>query len=111
MDIPGLIGLIVFYVIILVVGLVVGRKFGKSSTSDAQFLANRDLGLFVASFTLSGKIYVFLACVHCVFCKMNSIVYSMNYVLSIVKLKGNNFFRFSLTYLATFQKLSFYMTI
>ena len=54
-DIPGLVGLIVFYVIILVVGLVVGRKFGKSSTSDAQFLANRDFGLFVASFTLSGK--------------------------------------------------------
>ena len=55
-DIPGLVGLIVFYVIILVVGLVVGRKYGKSSTSDTQFLANRDLGLFVASCTLSGEI-------------------------------------------------------
>ena len=44
-DIPGLIGLIVLYVIILVVGLIVGRKFGKSSTLDAQFLANRDFRL------------------------------------------------------------------
>ena len=54
-NIPGLVGLIVFYVIIVVVGLVVGRKFGKSSTLETQILANREFGLFVASFTLAGE--------------------------------------------------------
>ncbi|KAK3085638.1 hypothetical protein FSP39_006486 [Pinctada imbricata] len=51
LDIPGLIGVIVFYIAILVIGLLAGRK--KSSDSNSQFLANRDLGVFVASFTLS----------------------------------------------------------
>ncbi|XP_062617075.1 high-affinity choline transporter 1-like isoform X1 [Saccostrea cucullata] len=49
--IAGLIGTIVFYIVILVIGLIAGRK--KSTSSDSQFLANRDLGLFVSSFTLS----------------------------------------------------------
>lgn len=52
--VEGLIGVIIFYIIILVIGLVAGRK--KSSSADSQFLADRGLGLFVSSFTLSGKI-------------------------------------------------------
>lgn len=51
--VAGLIGVVVFYIAILVIGLIAGRK--KSRSSDSQFLADRDLGLFVSSFTLSGK--------------------------------------------------------
>ncbi|KAK3086096.1 hypothetical protein FSP39_013500 [Pinctada imbricata] len=50
-DIPGVIGVVVFYIVILVIGIIAGRK--KSSDSNTQFLANRGLGLIVASFTLS----------------------------------------------------------
>ncbi|KAJ8303607.1 hypothetical protein KUTeg_020003 [Tegillarca granosa] len=60
-NIPGIIGIVLFYLLILVVGLIAGRK-GKRKTvtkqpadfatqSDDLFLANRGLGLFVASFT------------------------------------------------------------
>ena len=50
--VEGLIGIIVFYILILVVGLYAGRKT-KNNTEEA-ILANRKFGLFVSSMTLTG---------------------------------------------------------
>ncbi|KAL5021602.1 hypothetical protein ScPMuIL_000757 [Solemya velum] len=53
LNIPGLIGIIVFYVLILVVGLWAGRKSRKSTNSDELFLANRDIGMGVSICTIA----------------------------------------------------------
>ncbi|XP_064615012.1 high-affinity choline transporter 1-like [Liolophura sinensis] len=52
-DIAGLISVIVFYVIILAVGIWAGRKTARSKESDDIFLASRNLGGMVSFFTLA----------------------------------------------------------
>lgn len=54
-DIAGLISVIVFYIIILAVGIWAGRKTARSKESNEIFLANRELGVIVSFFTLAGK--------------------------------------------------------
>ena len=54
-DIPGVISIIVFYILILAVGIWAGRKSAKSSSAVEAFLANRNMGLIVSFFTFSGK--------------------------------------------------------
>ncbi|XP_021349941.1 high-affinity choline transporter 1-like [Mizuhopecten yessoensis] len=54
-DVLGLVVLAVFYVTILIIGIVAGRKSTKSNDPDELFIANRSFGLFVASFTTAGK--------------------------------------------------------
>lgn len=61
---PGIIAIVLFYILILVIGIVTARQKGKkkretarrvsiTSHSDELFLADRGLGMFVASFTLA----------------------------------------------------------
>ena len=53
-DVPGVISIVVFYILILAVGIWAGRKSAKSASSTDAFLANRNMGLFVSFFTLTG---------------------------------------------------------
>lgn len=59
-DIPGLVSIILFYIIILIIGIWAARKSRVAtdlSTEDV-WLANRSLGAFVGIFTMTGKITV-----------------------------------------------------
>lgn len=53
-HVPGLIGIIVFYLLILVIGLIAGRKKNKTGDTDELLLAGRNLGFFVAVMTYTG---------------------------------------------------------
>ncbi|XP_076365533.1 high-affinity choline transporter 1-like isoform X1 [Tachypleus tridentatus] len=55
-NIPGLVSILIFYVIIMVVGIWAGRKrktSGGSSESEEVMLAGRNIGLFVGIFTMT----------------------------------------------------------
>ena len=54
-DIPGVISIIIFYILILAVGIWAGRKSAKSNSAVEAFLADRNMGLIVSFFTLTGK--------------------------------------------------------
>lgn len=63
MNIPGVVGIVVFYILILGVGIWAARKSKKQSqlatshmthTEDVM-LAGRDIGLFVGVFTMTGR--------------------------------------------------------
>jgi len=55
-NVPGLISVIVFYLIILAVGLWAAWKTKKRGDGEAEtiMVAGRDIGLFVGSFTMTG---------------------------------------------------------
>ena len=53
-NIPGLVGIIVFYIIILVIGLVAARK--RKSGQEEAMLAGRNIGIFVGTFTMTGVV-------------------------------------------------------
>ncbi|XP_052080757.1 high-affinity choline transporter 1-like [Mytilus californianus] len=55
-HIPGLIGIIVFYLLILVIGLIAGRKKNKTGDTDELLLAGRNLGFFVAVMTYTATL-------------------------------------------------------
>lgn len=54
-NIPGLVGVIIFYVIILLVGIYAARKKTTGKGSEEIYLANRGLGTVVSFFTMTGK--------------------------------------------------------
>lgn len=54
-NIPGLIAVIVFYILILAVGIWAARKTKKANNEDLM-LAGRDIGAFVGVFTMTGKL-------------------------------------------------------
>ena len=60
MNIPGLVAIIIFYLIILAIGIYAARRQKKklNSLSDGEFdvavLAGRDIGLCVGCFTMTG---------------------------------------------------------
>ena len=59
--IGGLISIIVFYVIILGVGIWAGRKqksTEKNPDTEEVMLAGRNIGLIVGIFTMTGKIFI-----------------------------------------------------
>ena len=59
-HIPGLIAIIVFYLLILLVGLWAGRKAkqtGENASSENVMLAGRNIGLLVGVFTMTGRVY------------------------------------------------------
>ncbi|VDM04438.1 unnamed protein product [Schistocephalus solidus] len=68
-NIPGVIGIIVFYIIILAVGIWAARKSKKTPTtagltdSEDVMLAGRDIGLFIGVFTMTGR-YLFIPYQH-----------------------------------------------
>ena len=57
-NIIGLVAVIVFYILILAVGIIAGRK-SKSTESNADteevMVAGRNIGLVVGVFTMTGK--------------------------------------------------------
>ena len=57
-HIPGLIAIIIFYLLILLVGLWAGRKAkqtGADANTESVMLAGRNIGLLVGVFTMTGK--------------------------------------------------------
>ena len=68
MNIPGLISIIVFYLLILAVGIWAARKkkniddngnLSDSELQDEVILAGRSIGCFVGTFTMTG-IYIII---------------------------------------------------
>lgn len=56
MNVTGVIGIVVFYVLILFVGIWAAKKKGSGSESEEEvMLAGRNIGLFVGIFTMTGK--------------------------------------------------------
>nr|KAG5702454.1 hypothetical protein BaRGS_027541 [Batillaria attramentaria] len=51
-NIPGVISIVIFYLIILAVGVWAGRRTGKASSNEV-FLAGRNMGLVVTLFTMT----------------------------------------------------------
>ena len=57
-NIAGIIGIVVFYLLILIVGIWAAKKKGTGSeTEEEVMLAGRNIGLFVGIFTMTGKIF------------------------------------------------------
>ncbi|KAK3089314.1 hypothetical protein FSP39_002626 [Pinctada imbricata] len=52
-NVPGLVSIIVFYIIILVIGLLAARKARGKQNSENLMLAGRDIGLLVGVFTMT----------------------------------------------------------
>jgi len=57
-NVVGLVAVIIFYILILVVGIVAGRK-SKSTEANADseevMVAGRNIGLLVGVFTMTGE--------------------------------------------------------
>ena len=54
-NVPGLVGIIIFYIIILGIGLwAAWRRRGEANTEEVM-LAGRDIGLFIGVLTMTGK--------------------------------------------------------
>lgn len=64
-NIPGLIAVIIFYIVIFVIGVVAARIQTKKNHSqhvrddEEVMLAGRNLGWFVGCFTMTGIIFYF----------------------------------------------------
>jgi len=59
-NVPGLVSIIVFYLIVLFIGIWAGWKQRKSQvTSDQEtvMLAGRNIGLFVGVLTMGGRTF------------------------------------------------------
>lgn len=58
--IPGIISIVVFYLLILAVGIWAGKKkppsSGMESESEEVMLAGRSIGMFVGIFTMTGTL-------------------------------------------------------
>lgn len=62
-NVPGILSIIFFYIVIVAVGIWAGRKTGKDQSTDVTvgeqskiMLAGRNIGLFVGVFTMTGKL-------------------------------------------------------
>lgn len=53
-DILGLVAIIVFYLLILFVGIWAGRKAKPGDDSEDVMLAGRNVGMVVGIFTMTG---------------------------------------------------------
>lgn len=57
MLISGLISVVLFYLVILAVGIWAGRKKEEGNDSEEEvMLAGRSIGLFVGIFTMTGNV-------------------------------------------------------
>lgn len=55
-NVAGVISILLFYVLILIVGIWAGRKKEQGNDSEEEvMLAGRSIGLFVGIFTMTGK--------------------------------------------------------
>ncbi|ERL96087.1 hypothetical protein D910_00996, partial [Dendroctonus ponderosae] len=58
-NIAGVVSIVLFYVIILAVGVWAGRKKEAGNDSEEEvMLAGRNIGLFVGIFTMTGRKYI-----------------------------------------------------
>ena len=56
-NIAGVVSIVLFYVLILAVGIWAGRKKEAGNDSEEEvMLAGRSIGLFVGIFTMTGKL-------------------------------------------------------
>lgn len=53
LNVPGLVAVIIFYIIILVIGLWAARRTKGETNSENVMLAGRNIGLFVGVFTMT----------------------------------------------------------
>ncbi len=51
----GVVAIVVFYVLILLVGLWAGRKLKSNADSEEVMLAGRNIGVIVGVFTMTGQ--------------------------------------------------------
>ena len=58
MHIAGLIAIIVFYLLILLVGLWAARKSSSNADADEVMLAGRNIGMLVGVFTMTGELII-----------------------------------------------------
>ncbi|ESP01430.1 hypothetical protein LOTGIDRAFT_177946 [Lottia gigantea] len=54
-NIPGIIAVIIFYILIIAIGIWAGRK-GANSTTEELLVANRGMGLIVSFFTMTATL-------------------------------------------------------
>lgn len=74
-HIPGLVGIIVFYLLILGIGVFAAwSRKGKKGDSEEVMLAGRSIGTFVGILTMTGKSSTFL---------LNYFVY-LHYIYSFI---------------------------
>lgn len=65
-DVPGLVGVVVFYLVILVIGIWASRKSKKvektcvGSKSEVAIVGGRNISVLVGVFTMTGKSFLFL---------------------------------------------------
>ena len=66
-NVVGIVGIAIFYLVILVIGLWAGRKRSQSTErpenedsdeSKEVMLAGRNIGMFVGAFTMTGKLFM-----------------------------------------------------
>ena len=55
-DVAGLVVLIVFYVLILVVGVLAAWRKQKGGTLETSIVADRDINVVVGIFTMTGTV-------------------------------------------------------
>lgn len=80
-NIAGVISIVLFYVLILAVGIWAGRKKQEGNDSEEEvMLAGRSIGLFVGIFTMTGTI-CYSDFLPFVFATRKSITYYHIYVL------------------------------
>ena len=53
-NIPGIVGIVVFYLLILAVGIWASRR--RKAGEEEAMLAGRSIGTYVGIFTLTGKV-------------------------------------------------------
>lgn len=53
-NIPGIVVVVIFYILILAIGIYAGRRTTQSNSADEIFLANRQMGFLVSLFSLTG---------------------------------------------------------
>lgn len=64
-NIAGVISIILFYILILAVGIWAGAKKESGNDSEEEvMLAGRNIGLFVGIFTMTGELSCFLCYYH-----------------------------------------------
>ncbi len=57
-NIGGIVAIVIFYLLILVVGIWAAKKKGSGSESEEEvMLAGRNIGLFVGIFTMTGTYF------------------------------------------------------
>lgn len=77
-SIAGVVSIVLFYLLILAVGIWAGRKKEEGNDSEEEvMLAGRSIGLFVGIFTMTGNGYILIY-------KYNMYIYYYYYEMPLV---------------------------